>query len=478
MTREGRSRMTEEETEAILPGRVSPDMAEIVEDDADGGVETTGEGDRAGSDLEGTGATTASGSVATGANRVAPGTTSSWSSGRANVDAKAKPKPKISQTRASRKSMPYWFPLLCSETAGIQTNRSSNHSGDGWKIVSSLRLPTGLTATALLLKRREILMLIGSFLLSDSRRVPRTENKLGTVCIACFVLFYFSTMITTWLTRYSMSSTDRTEVCSLKRITSSHAYDFGIDTCGVPAPRSSRTSTTGTSQCKVGLGQTLFSILWPFSQQEIQLHSSGLSGRTRHSRSGPNSGRVCCRTVSSLQLGLIVIMLNIQVVTAANIDARVGVYPSMIPGAVEAKREGHRVAQLPKQAGFSQCSKRSYRRAFARACREGGAFYRGTWRSRQWFRPVQIQTKALPRAKPTDKTTKALRILTWNSGGLHSQVFRELETFAKDQVLDIICVQETRWHYDANWVGPDYHFFHSAGLAKEEVNGGGITTFG
>ncbi|CAE7251454.1 unnamed protein product, partial [Symbiodinium sp. CCMP2456] len=67
---------------------------------------------------------------------------------------------------------------------------------------------------------------------------------------------------------------------------------------------------------------------------------------------------------------------------------------------------------------------------------------------------------------------KTLRILSWNSGGLHAQVFRELETYSKDAMLDIVCIQETRWNYDANWTGPDFHFVHSAGKSKEDVHGG------
>ncbi|CAE7265256.1 unnamed protein product, partial [Symbiodinium sp. CCMP2456] len=55
---------------------------------------------------------------------------------------------------------------------------------------------------------------------------------------------------------------------------------------------------------------------------------------------------------------------------------------------------------------------------------------------------------------------------------LHAQVFRELETYSKDAMLDIVCIQEARWNYDANWTGPDFHFIHSAGKAKEDVHGG------
>ena len=69
-------------------------------------------------------------------------------------------------------------------------------------------------------------------------------------------------------------------------------------------------------------------------------------------------------------------------------------------------------------------------------------------------------------------TTKALRTLTWNAGGLHAQVFRELVTYAIDASLDLIYIQETKWSYDANWSTPEFHFVHSAGEKKENKVGG------
>ncbi|CAE7944526.1 yojK [Symbiodinium sp. KB8] len=84
---------------------------------------------------------------------------------------------------------------------------------------------------------------------------------------------------------------------------------------------------------------------------------------------------------------------------------------------------------------------------------------------------ANVDAKAKP--KPKISQTRVIQNLNHRYIPMQGRVARgELST----EVLDIICVQETRWHYDANWVGPDYHFFHSAGLAKEEVNGGGITT--
>ena len=65
-----------------------------------------------------------------------------------------------------------------------------------------------------------------------------------------------------------------------------------------------------------------------------------------------------------------------------------------------------------------------------------------------------------------------MRIMTWNAGGLHAQVFRGLETYAVDCALDVCMVQETKWTFDGNWSTADYHFIHSAGEAKEDRVGG------
>ncbi|OLQ14905.1 Malonyl-CoA-acyl carrier protein transacylase, mitochondrial [Symbiodinium microadriaticum] len=60
----------------------------------------------------------------------------------------------------------------------------------------------------------------------------------------------------------------------------------------------------------------------------------------------------------------------------------------------------------------------------------------------------------------------AIRVLTWNAGGLHAQVFQEVETFIRDAQLDLMLIQETKWSADMQWSSRGYHYVHSAGVNK------------
>ncbi|CAE7223016.1 unnamed protein product [Symbiodinium sp. CCMP2456] len=116
---------------------------------------------------------------------------------------------------------------------------------------------------------------------------------------------------------------------------------------------------------------------------------------------------------------------------------------------VSTKIAGTREAEWPTYADSTRI-KRTYKRAFSRACRT--------------HRPSDCVQNRRP-----------LQILTWNAGGLHAQILREVETYATDASLDICVLQETRWAYDANWSTPDFHFIHSAGAASEDKVGGLLT---
>ncbi|CAE7485339.1 unnamed protein product, partial [Symbiodinium sp. CCMP2456] len=141
-----------------------------------------------------------------------------------------------------------------------------------------------------------------------------------------------------------------------------------------------------------------------------------------------------------------------------------------------AKHAGQRDMQaLPLPPSIPTHVKRSYKRAYARSCREGGAWYRGLWRPYKWFSTTTIRTQAMSRISRTPPTARALKVLTWNSGGLHSQVLRELETWAQDTAQEIVLIQETKWDFEGNWSTPHFHFVHSAGHVREDKVGGLLT---
>ena len=322
MSREGRSRMTAAETAAVLPDSISLDDEDnepvvgettVTRDASDPGGEEAEVGD----------------SVATGANRVALGTSSSWSSGRTDpgAGAKAEPKPKTSSQRASRKSMPHLFPLLCNDIQKYTANSISPRSGDVGTLVSSSMLRKGYIDLSSPQTNKAILLCTVLLIMMISRRVQVTKNAHSDLYTACFALYYLSTGSISWLARYSISSSYRTEACSLQRISPSPPKDHGEHMADNPEPRHFRTSTSGTSNHKAGLRELLAR---PFYLNAATEHSLP-SGLSRNSRSGPNSGHVCCRTVSCFRLLVIVALMNIQVVRAANIDARVGAASTSVP---------------------------------------------------------------------------------------------------------------------------------------------------
>ena len=208
------------------------------------------------------------------------------------------------------------------------------------------------------------------------------------------------------------------------------------------------------------------------------LYTCKTGSKTRaltHGRVGPKSDHIHgCRPRTSLALLVSLLLWSCSIpAQSVNVDVRVDVDPTRTSEAIAAKHVGFREAQPPLRVqDISSCAKRTYRRAYARSCRDGGAFYKGQWRAHPWFQPVAIRTCALPGSHRTASRQQSLRTLTWNPGGLHSQVFREFETYAIDSFLDLCVMQETKWTFDGTWSTHAYHYIHSAGEAKEDRVGG------
>ena len=209
------------------------------------------------------------------------------------------------------------------------------------------------------------------------------------------------------------------------------------------------------------------------SQSRIQSRTSCAGGT--FSWVGPKSGPYFSSSVAR-GFFILLILLMIQPGTAGVGDARVDVCAvrasETAPRAV--KQNGLQEASASSSHDFSRRVKRSYQRAYGRACRFGGAFYRGQWRDHKWFRPVPFRTNALPRTiRSEEPPSGAIRVLTWNAGGLHAQVFQEVETFIRDAQLDLMLIQETKWSADMQWSSRGYHYVHSAGVNKLDKVGGG-----
>ena len=118
--------------------------------------------------------------------------------------------------------------------------------------------------------------------------------------------------------------------------------------------------------------------------------SAGSSSDSNSSRVGPKSDHTCgnpSRTRVITALLHVLLWSRVTPGDSARVDVRVDFL---------AKHVGFGEAQPPiHNQDISSCAKRTYRRAYARACREGGSYYKGQWREHHWFRPVMVHTRAL-----------------------------------------------------------------------------------
>ena len=82
--------------------------------------------------------------------------------------------------------------------------------------------------------------------------------------------------------------------------------------------------------------------------------------------------------------------------------------------------------------------------------------------------PANPGSPCLSSEKPATSSlsTQVCSCTHLNAGGLGSDVYQELTTYARDTRLDICHIQETEWPEDGCWSTADYHFVHSAGKNK------------
>ena len=207
-------------------------------------------------------------------------------------------------------------------------------------------------------------------------------------------------------------------------------------------------------------------------------HEATSGHRSTSSWTGPKSGHIHRPIGNRWIFYFLVLVVCLIPAQTVNVDVRVGGLSAVPPEApFGAKLCGDREASVPKleHSDNSRIVKRTYSRAFARAARQGGSYYKGKWRSFQWFQRVPVATVNLPKPRLTVSSQHRLRILTWNAGGLTKPTFQELETFIRDHRLDVIFIQETKWTEEYCWGNRDFSYIHSAGANKLDKVGGVLT---
>ncbi|CAE7573790.1 unnamed protein product [Symbiodinium sp. CCMP2592] len=171
---------------------------------------------------------------------------------------------------------------------------------------------------------------------------------------------------------------------------------------------------------------------------------------------------------------LLILLVSVRSTLSVNTDARVDISAGAMSGVgglnLPAKPVSSRRALPPEaESTLSRSGKRSYARAYARSCREGGAHFRGRWRPHTWFQPRHVPPQHVPKTTASSQPgPDSWKILTWNSGGLTAQVYQELQTYVRLHQYDLVLVQETKWSFDANWSTRDFHYVHCHGIQKED----------
>ena len=91
--------------------------------------------------------------------------------------------------------------------------------------------------------------------------------------------------------------------------------------------------------------------------------------------------------------------------------------------------------------------------------------------------PANPGSPCLSSEKPATSSlsTQVCSCTHLNAGGLGSDVYQELTTYARDTRLDICHIQETEWPEDGCWSTADYHFVHSAGKNKLDKVGSSMS---
>ena len=123
--------------------------------------------------------------------------------------------------------------------------------------------------------------------------------------------------------------------------------------------------------------------------------------------------------------------------------------------------------------------KRSIRRAYKRALRDGTSWYRGRCYAVQDFNtmipslakgspPINVvgtkppkRTQDLQTCNRKHQHKRYLRYLCWNGSGLSNHKLDELKVWCSEQGIDILILTETRWRYSNEWMDPHWMYLHT-----------------
>ena len=116
---------------------------------------------------------------------------------------------------------------------------------------------------------------------------------------------------------------------------------------------------------------------------------------------------------------------------------------------------------LRNSPGEGQVKKRALKRALRSAERDGGTWYRNQWlvsplrndisEEREWHPMQKIRISKKPRSK----------VMSWNVGALTTELWEEIQHYAKVHQFDLMALQSTGWNFSSTWQIPGYSIIHS-----------------
>lgn len=123
--------------------------------------------------------------------------------------------------------------------------------------------------------------------------------------------------------------------------------------------------------------------------------------------------------------------------------------------------------------------KRSLKRAFKRAVRDGSSWYKGKCFTIRDFDPsasgflnAQPSTPAPKRSQTPSahdqmacnrhhQRSRYLRYMSWNGSGMSHHRLAEIALWCRNQCVDILVLTETRWQFTNEWMNDQWMFLHS-----------------
>ena len=130
--------------------------------------------------------------------------------------------------------------------------------------------------------------------------------------------------------------------------------------------------------------------------------------------------------------------------------------------------------KLTWSSAHTKVKKRSIRRAFARACQHGLAWYRGRCYTPSDFpngmhiAPPKIQDPQKSGAardhiecNRRHQDSQRLRLFHWNTGGLNFSKLDEIKIWLDAQRIDAAFLTETRMTFEAEWSDANWHHVHT-----------------